>query len=91
MATTPTATASTELDVRSTRPPAGSAKPNPSNTPLSSAAMPMPPADPTTEPTTPTTSVSTSPATATWRRVAPSARSSADSRPRWAARIENVL
>ena len=91
MATTPTATASTELDARSTRPPAGNAKPKPSKTPLSSAAMPIPPAHPATEPTSPTTSASASPATASWRRVPPSARSSADSRPRWAARIENVL
>ena len=91
VAATPTATASTELDARSTRPPAGSAKPKPSKTPLSSVAMPMPPAHPATEPTSPTTRVSASPATASWRRVPPSARSSADSRPRWAARMENVL
>ena len=91
VAATPTATASTELEDRSTRPPAGSAKPKPLKTPLSSAAMPMPPAQPTAEPTTPITSVSASPAAASWRRVPPSARSSADSRPRWAARMENVL
>ena len=51
VAATPTSTASTELDALNTRPPAGSAKPKPSKTPLSSAAMPMPPAQPTTDPT----------------------------------------
>ena len=45
---------------------------------------------PTTEPTMPM--VSASPRTpSTWRRVAPSVRSSASSRVRWATVIENVL
>ena len=51
----------------------------------------MPPASPATEATTATTRVSTSPATSTCPRVAPTARSSADSRVRWATRIEKVL
>ena len=40
---------------------------------------------------TPTTSASSTTEPSTWARVAPMARSSADSRLRWAATIENVL
>ena len=53
--------------------------------------MPMPARPADREPTTPTATASTIPAAITWRRVAPTARSSADVRLRCAARIENVL
>ena len=46
---------------------------------------------PIAEATTPMTSASTPTAATTWRREAPIARSRADSRVRWATRIENVL
>ena len=91
VATTPAPIASTMLDALNTRPPAGSAKPKPSNTPLSPAAMPIPAPQPAAAPTRPTPSASSMPEPITCRRVAPSARSSADVRLRWAAMIENVL
>ncbi len=46
---------------------------------------------PSTAPTTPTASASPVTSSRTWRRLAPSARSSANSRWRWATVIENVL
>ena len=46
---------------------------------------------PTTEPTMPMVSASSITEVSTWRRVAPSVRSSASSRARWATVIENVL
>ena len=46
---------------------------------------------PTSEPSRPMVSASSSTELSTWRRVAPSVRSSASSRARWATVIENVL
>ena len=46
---------------------------------------------PIVEPSSPSTSASSCTDRITWRREAPSARSSASSRLRWATRIENVL
>ena len=46
---------------------------------------------PTVDPNRPTTNASKSTDRVTWRRPAPSARSMASSRLRWATRIENVL
>ena len=51
----------------------------------------MPAPNPIAVATTPTTSASAATPTTIWRRDAPMARSSADSRVRWATRIENVL
>ena len=70
---------------------------NPRSRPLASinafrpTARPYPTASPTMEATAPIVSASTTTEASTWRRDAPMARSSADSRLRWAMRIENVL
>ena len=53
--------------------------------------MPMPAAKPMAVASTPTASASAATVSTTWRRDAPTARISADSRVRWATRIENVL
>jgi hypothetical protein len=53
--------------------------------------MAMPPRSPTAEATMPTAIDSAITERTTWRRLAPRARSSADSRVRWATRIEKVL
>ena len=56
-----------------------------------SDAMPTPAPNPIAVDTTPTMSASAATPTITWRREAPIARIRADSRVRWATRIENVL
>ena len=87
----PTATPMmTVLDLN-TRPPAGRENPKASNMPFSRPATPTPPSRPATEATTPTAADSSRTDPRTWARVAPTARSSADSRLRWAAMIEKVL
>ena len=74
-----------------TRPPAGRSSPKPASTPLSRPATPMPATKPSTEARSPITNASTSTDPITCRRLAPTARSSAISRVRWATMIENVL
>ena len=54
-------------------------------------ARPMPTTTPSAEATMPTTKASAITAARTWRREAPSARSSADSRVFWATTMANVL
>ena len=66
-------------------------RPNRPKTVLMPMASSTPRPMPTTEPTRPTTPASSSTDRATWRRLAPIARSRASSRLRWATRIENVL
>ena len=53
--------------------------------------MPMPAAMPSADPTRPITSASVMTEVSTCRRLAPTARNSASSLPRWATMIENVL
>ncbi len=72
-------------------PPAGKENPKASNSPLSRPAISSPPPAPSSEATSPTTAVSASTDPRIWRRLAPSARSRADSRARWATMIEKVL
>ena len=81
----------TSVVVRIVRPPAGSAKPNASNSAFKPWASAKPRPSPTAEATTPTTIDSPASDQNTWRRSAPIALSSADERWRWAAMIENVL
>ncbi len=87
----PTSGAMTSVVVRIVRPPAGSAKPNASNSAFKPWASAKPRPSPTAEATTPTTIDSPASDQNTWRRSAPIALSSADDRWRWAAMIENVL
>ena len=54
-------------------------------------ARPMPATMPIAEASTPTSSASAVTDRSTWPREAPRARSRADSRVRWATRIEKVL
>ena len=77
--------------VEMTRPLAGTAKPRAVNPAFRPAPMAMPRPRPTTDATAPTTRVSAIVARSTWRRLAPIARSSADSRLRCATMIEKVL
>ena len=58
---------------------------------LSATASPIPAATPAADAARPMTSDSPRTAANTWRRLAPTARSSASSRSRWATTIENVL
>ena len=81
----------TTVDDVSTMPPAGMSMPMASSITLRPDATPMPAARPTTEAMSPTTTASSSTEPSTWRRLAPMARSSAISRPRWATRIEKEL
>ena len=88
---TPTISEITTVDGSTAMPPAGSAKPNASNMSFSSCASPMPPKSPAIEAQMPSTSASSVTHVRICRRDAPIVRSSADSRVRWATRIENVL
>ena len=69
----------------------GRSRPRAANAALSPRASSMPRPSPMMEPTSPTTTDSSRSDTATWRRLAPIARSSAFSRLRCATVIENVL
>ena len=75
----------------STRLVVGRSMPSALKSALIAFAKPRPARMPTTEPTRPIVSASSSTEVSTWRRVAPSVRSSASSRARWATVIENVL
>ncbi len=81
----------TTTDGVSSRLDVGSPKPISSNSALTSATNPNPPAIPSTEASRPTSAASTRTAISTWREEAPSVRSIANSRARWATVIENVL
>ena len=58
---------------------------------VSSFARPSPAAIPTIEPASPIASASATTERSTWRLVAPSARSSASSRERWATVIDRLF
>ena len=80
-----------EGEVSTTRAVPATANPADSLSALSPAARPTPAATPMADASTPTTIASTTVEPSTCRRDAPMARNSADSRVRWATRIENVL
>ena len=88
---TPTSAAATIVPVVTTSPVLGRDRPAPLIRACRPAARPRPTPNPMAVATTPMASASRATATTTWRREAPIARSSADSRVRWATRIENVL
>ena len=74
-----------------TIPASGSESPIESNSASSAFASPSPPNRPSTEASTPIASASASTEPSTWRRWAPTIRSSPSSRVRWATVIESVL
>ena len=88
---TPTTMAMTTVLVAITTPSKPRSKPALSMIALSPTASPYPTARPASDAMVPITIASPTTEVSTWRREAPSARSSADSRLRWAMRIENVL
>ena len=88
---TPTTMAMTTVLVAITTPSKPRSKPALSMMALSPTARPYPTARPASDAMVPITIASPTTEVSTWRRDAPSARSSADSRLRWAMRIENVL
>ena len=83
--TTPTTRAMTAALGRTTR------LPGRSNRFTSTDATPRPSMKPMTDPRMPIASASTNTDRRTWRRLAPTARISAISRPRWATMIANEL
>ena len=76
----PTSGAMTRVAVLIVSPPAGRANPKALNSALMPWASPRPAARPTTDATTPTSRASPIIVASTWRRSAPTARSSADER-----------
>ena len=89
--TMPTPIATITVRGLSGSPASGRPKPIASNRDTSALSIRKPPSSPTRDAPKPTTSASPSTLASTWRRVAPSVRSSASSRERWATVIENVL
>ena len=89
--TTPTAAAMTIVSTPRTSPAVGRSRPAPSIRASRPVARPSPMPMPMAEATIPMASASPVTDVRIWRREAPIARSSADSRVRWATRIENVL
>ena len=87
----PTSRQTMIVRLSSTRLVVGRSMPSALNSALIAFAKPSPARMPTTEPITPIVSASSSTELSTWRRVAPSVRSSASSRERCATVIENVL
>ena len=88
---TPMTMVFTTVEAVTTRPLLGMSIPSPFSNAVSALESPMPPSMPRTEPTSPTTTDSVSIAREICRRLAPTARSSAFSRWRWAALMENTL
>ena len=89
--TTPTAAAMTIVSTPRTSPAVGRSRPAPPIRASSPVARPSPTPMPIAEATIPMASASPVTDVRICRREAPIARSSADSRVRWATRIENVL
>ena len=85
----PTASATTTVRVWNSRPLFGSVNPTALNSLNRPFASSSPRNRPTTEATTPVTSASTTTERSTWFREAPSVRSVANSRVRWAIVIES--
>ena len=79
------------VDGVSTSGPDGMDAPNAVNSRCRLHPSPSPASTPMADATSPTTADSASMPRNTWRRLAPTQRSSASSRPRWAIRIVNVL
>jgi len=88
---TPTRRAVMTVSGLSTVPPAGMSKPKALSSPFSTPARPMPTTSPITDASRPVATASSSTDRSTWERDAPSARSRAICRVRWAMMIENVL
>jgi hypothetical protein len=88
---TPTASATIAVRGANTIPASGRSICIVVNTASRPLAMPKPAAMPISEASTPITSASTSTDVSTWRRRAPTIRSSPNSRERWATVIESVL
>lgn len=88
---TPTASGSSIETPLITRLPSGKGNPMSGKSVCSPAATPMPPSSPATDAARATTTASMSVEETTWRREAPSARSSAFSQVRWAITIAKVL
>ena len=89
--TTPTSSDTTIVRVAMTEAVAGRSAPIALNRARRRGHEPRPPSSPRIEASRPITSASSTTERSTWRRVAPSIRSSASSRVRWATVIENVL
>ena len=87
----PTSRATIAVRASNTVPDSGSERSSAPNTAFSPAAMPKPAAMPTIDAPSPRASASSSTEPSTWRRAAPTMRSIANSRVRWATVIESVL
>ena len=88
---TPSAMEITKVEPFTTRSDVGTSKPNAPITARNPMARPRPNPTPTSDASNPTSNASPSTEPRTCRPEAPSARSSASSRVRWAMTIENVL
>ena len=89
--TTPTSSETTIVRVAMTDAVAGRSAPIAQNSARRPGTSASPPSSPSSEATKPISAASKTTERRTWRRVAPSIRSSASSRVRWATVIENVL
>ena len=89
--TVPSSSGTTTVRVSIGRPASGSARPSALKSELSPLASPTPAARPTSEAKRPIANASSTTERSTWRREAPSVRSVASSRVRWATVIESVL
>ena len=87
----PTSSETTTVRVAKTVEPCGRSIPILTNSQFSNFASPRPRKSPITEPTRPITNASITTDHSTWRREAPSVRSVANSRIRWAIVIESVF
>ena len=87
----PTTIGTTTASADRPSPPWGSSMPLAPMTALITATSTAPATTPTAEPNTPTTKASTATERVIWRRLEPSARSSANSLARWATIIEKVF
>ena len=91
MTSVPTSSATIAVRASNTVPEAGSSRSIDSKMALSPAARPKPAASPMIDAPSPRASASISTEPSTWRRAAPTMRSIANSRVRWATVIESVL
>jgi hypothetical protein len=87
----PTTKAVITVDGAITMDPPGTSRPTAPSRARRPNDIPTPAARPTAEATTPTTTDSNTTERTTWARLAPTARSMAMSRARWATTMENVL
>ena len=89
--TTPTSTAATTVRGSTAADVVGTSMPTAASSSRMPTARPTPASRPSADDTIPTTSASKTIPPSTWRRVAPTARSSAVSRRRWATRTLKVF